>query len=249
MNILDEAALESGLLKHGELAGTTVLTVQMAGVNQENINTLNVNIAAGPAIEFIRRIGADNIIKGSRIHLQVKVSDVDTIEDIQEITTAIVRSDKETYEEIIVDRDNTTWFDVIPFIDEIEIATSDDAEEGSIDDEETLVLNYRTYDIPVAIPTDSNIFDGQYKLVISITDTVGHTVNEILEIYIGEITSGDISGDGKLDLIDVIMAVRIYGGASNFNPTQQQLQAMDMDGSGSINLTDVILLLQKIRGT
>ena len=56
-----------------------------------------------------------------------------------------------------------------------------------------------------------------------------------------QILSGDITGDGEIDILDVVMIVNIV--LESINPTNYQLSASDLNQDGLINIQDVILLV------
>jgi hypothetical protein len=234
MNYLEQASLDTGLLTFGDIAGQSAVVAQFENVDTTVItsNSLMVTVEAGPVIDFIHRIGSGPITQGSQIDLQMKVTDVDTIADIQDISIYIVDSVFDTYNQINSDP-AATWFTATTYPSLIVVA--DEGTEG--------VLVFKTYNLPVDIPIDSNLFDGDYKLIISITDTDNHTLNHVYPIYIGELASGDVNGDAVVNMIDVILAFQIAAGT--ITPTSAQLDAADINGQGGVTMVDVILLFQQ----
>lgn len=241
LNYLNQSSLDTGVLKLGEISGTSTVVAEFTNGDSSviNSNSLVVVVDSGPAIDYVRRIGFGSILKGGRIHLQAKVTDVDTVADIQDIQVSLVKSAYSTYNQILADT-GAAWFTATPFVEEV--AVEDENTEGT--DAEP-ALQYRIYDIPVEIPLDGGLFDGNYRLVLSIFDKASHTVNYVLPIYIGKAASGDVNGDNFLSLIDVVLAFQMVTG-SFANPTSAQLAAANMDGQGSVTMIDVILLFRKV---
>jgi len=239
VNYLEQASLDTGLLKFGEIAGTSTVKAEFVNPDMTKItsNSLTVTVTAGPVIEFVHRIGSGPITQGSQIDLQVKVTDVDTIADIQDISISLVKSNFNTYNQINSDP-AAIWFDVTTYPDEIIVV-----DEGEEEDADEDVLVFKTYNLPVDIPLASNLFDGNYKLIISITDTDNHTLNYVYPIYIGEMASGDVNGDSVVNMIDVILAFQIAAGT--IDPTPAQLDAADVNNQGGVTMVDVILLFQQ----
>ncbi len=56
--------------------------------------------------------------------------------------------------------------------------------------------------------------------------------------------AGDVSGDGVINVIDVIQTVNIILGT--LNPTESQFSAADMNQDSIINVVDIILLVNVI---
>lgn len=246
VNQLDNSALDGGILKRGDVPGTTSLKVVVEKTDAPDINSnvIAVNVPAGPVIDYVRRIGMGSIVQGSRINLRAKVSDVHEISNIQDISTSIVRSDFDTYEDIDQDP-NAIWFTATPFVDEVEILESDEeGGEGEGEGEDEGGDYYRIYSIPVDVPYDVNLIDGHYKLVLEITDMANYTAANVLPIYIGELASGDVDGDGQLSMLDVILAFQIVNGS--YSPTPEQLRAADMNNDGDVTMLDVVLLFNQV---
>lgn len=256
VNYLEQALLDSGLIKLGEISGSSTVVAEYENADGSIVrsNYLTITVDSGPVIEFVRRIGSGSVTKGSRILMQTKISDVDTIADISSISTSFVYSTFNTYQQI--NEDSTAiWFSATPFLSEVVVvdqgSTGDTETEGEGEGEtETptpapIVLQYKTYNIPLEIPVDANMFDGIYKLILSITDNSNHTLNYVYPIRIGEIGEGDVNGDGLTNMVDVILAFQIASGI-NPSPTPAELQAANVDGIGGVTLVDVILLFNKV---
>lgn len=255
VNYLEQASLDSGLIKMGEISGTStvVASYENADGSVVNSNYLTITVDSGPVIEFVRRIGSGSVTKGSRIIMQTKISDVNTISDISSISTSIVYSNYSTYQQINEDS-SAVWFSATPFLNEVTVV--DQGTTGTTGTEEgtgttttsepaPVALQYKTYNIPLEIPVNQNMFDGVYKLILSISDTSNHTLNYVYPIRIGEIGEGDVNGDGVTNMIDVILAFQIAAGISK-TPTPAQLMAANVDGVGRVTLIDVILLFNKV---
>ena len=246
LNYLDQTSLESGLMTIGGIAGTStvIATYENANGTIINSNQLVVEVSSGPVIEYARRVQSGSITQGSRINLRTKVTDVDTIADINEITTSIVRSSYSTYNTINSDS-SAVWFTAETFENEVTVESESPpvpVVEGEEVETETVstTFNYKTYDIPIEIPIDEYLYDGSYSLILSILDTSNHTANFVLPIYIGEQASGDVSADGIINMVDVILAFQITSDSSTF--TQIQLEAADINRQDGVTLIDVILL-------
>lgn len=261
VNYLQQASLDAGLIKLGEISGTSTVVAQFENADGSVVqsNYLTITVDSGPVIEFVRRIGSGSVTKGSRIRLQTKISDVDTISDIAAIDTSLVYSTFSTYQQINEDSD-AIWFSATPFLSEVTVVDQGNTEsggEGEGEGEEggegesgetttqPVALQYKTYDIPIEIPVDENLFDGIYNLIISISDASNHTLNYVYPIRIGQIGEGDVNGDGTTNMVDVIIAFQIASGILP-NPTPSQLEAANVDGVGGVTLVDVILLFNSV---
>lgn len=241
VNRLNDAALKGGLLERGEKSGTTPLYAQVeksTGVTVDS-NQLQIEVKSAPVIEYLRRLGSNLIERGGRVNLSVKVIDTETISDIKDIRTSIVRSSGTTYKTVTADS-AAVWFTATPFLKEVSMTDS-----GSQMGTDNTPENYKIYTIPVEIPQDANMADGNYQLVLEITDTSGRVSGALLPINIGSVATGDVNGDGKVTMLDVITAFQISNGALN-NPNQAQIQAADMNNDGKVNMLDVISLFNKL---
>jgi len=250
VNILDDSALAGGLLKKGDASGTATLYAEVEKSDGSTIksNLMTIEVPSGPIIEYARIIGSNAIERGGRVNLSVKISDVDQISDIKDISTSIVRSSQTTYAGISSDA-SAVWFTATPVITEV-AATENGTQETPAEGEEVsppappVTENYRIYTIPVEVPQDANLTDGPYKLLLEITDTANHVATSVLPITIGAVASGDVNGDSNISMLDVIMAFQIANGSTT--PTQAQLNAADMNGDGRVTMLDVITLFNKI---
>lgn len=297
VNYLEQASLDSGLIKLGQISGTSTVVAQYLNADGSVVhsNYLTITVDTGPVIEYVRRIGSGSVTKGSRIILQVKVTDVNTISDITDISTSLVYSTFNTYQQIKEDT-GAIWFSATPYLSEVTVADQSQTQSqtqsqsnsttstgstssgsatgtgsttstgtgstsgttsGSTSSTATTTNNnstaapapvspqFRTYNIPIEIPIDQNLFDGIYKLILSITDAENHTLNFVYPIRIGQIGGGDVNGDGIVNMLDVIRAFQIATGMKP-DPTPAELQAANVDGIGGVTLVDVILLFNKV---
>ena len=252
VNYLEQGSLDSGLIRLGEHTGTSTVVANYENADGSVVrsNYLTITVDSGPVIDFVRRIGSTPVNKGSRITLQTKISDINTIADITSISTSLVYSNFNTYQQINADA-GAVWFTAMPFLNEVQTVDQGSTEEEVTEGDSaatqpvTTTLNYKTYNIPIEIPADANIFDGVYKLILSVTDASNHTLNYVYPIRIGEIAGGDLNEDGVVNMVDVILAFQIAAGI-NKSPTPAQLVAANADGIGGVNLVDVILLFNKV---
>lgn len=262
VNYLEQSLLDSGLIKLGQTSGTSTVVAEFKNADNSVVqsNYLTITVDSGPAIEFVRRIGSGSVTKGTRINLQTKITDVNNIADIKSIATSLVFSNFNTYAKIN-DDPGAIWFSATTFLDEVTVDSQSPAPvvtPPAAGDGTTPVvpaippaqvtqssLKYKTYNIPVEIPVDQNLFDGLYKLVLTVSDTDNHTLNYVFPIRIGQIGAGDVNGDGVTNMIDVILAFQIAAGILP-NPTPAQLLGANVDGIGGVTLVDVILLFNKV---
>jgi len=234
-NRLSDIDLDAGQLKAGDASGfsTVYATVTAegdmgAGQIEKSSNPLTVNVPSGPIIESAEIVGAGDIERGSQIELSVKVSDFHTIEDIQYILTKIREPDT-----------NTT-FDIAEFT----LAETQEGEEADPDNPD-VSLNYRIYKILVEVPMDANLMDGNYDLVIEITDTANYVAVKTIPIYIGAALWGDVNSDGSFNMGDVIRAFEIS--ANPAGATAREKAAADVIQNGTVNLADVKTLFDALQ--
>ncbi len=243
VNRLNDAALAAGRLERGDAPGVAEVFVEAQRPDDSIVrsNTLSVNVPAGPLIEYARIIGSATEERGGRFNLSVKVSDADEISDIQDMRTLIVRSEFDTYNEINSDP-NKVVFSTDPFTaNEVEVINEE--AEGGEEPQDDLQY-FKVYSINVDVPENAQLTDGAYKLLLEITDTQGRLATAVLPIYIGAPATGDVSGDGQLSPLDVALAFQIANG--ELDPTENQLQAANMDGVDGVTLFDVVLLFYEV---
>ncbi len=77
--------------------------------------------------------------------------------------------------------------------------------------------------------------DGEEDIPLAgtVSKTVTYTEDEILK--------GDMNKNGRIDLADIILLLRVY---LNDNATEEDLRIGDMNNNGSIGLSDIIDLLR-----
>lgn len=69
----------------------------------------------------------------------------------------------------------------------------------------------------------------------------------VVEESSGNVVYGDLTGDGKVNLFDVIAMIRHYNGTGNAL-SDEQLKAADVTGDGKVNLFDVIDMIKYYNG-
>jgi len=255
-NILSSADLNGGWLKRGDVAGagTLYVEVERAGASPVISNEITVEVPSGPVIEYARIVGSGSLERGGRINLSVKVSDVDSISDIQDIRSVVVRSAETTYAEIEANAEQGDIFAISPFdftkISAINASVQSGQETATVAEgtdpatsSTPAVQNYRIYSIPVEIPQSQNLVDGNYKLVLEISDVAGHVATQVIQIYVGNVTTGDVNGDGNVDQLDVFLAYQFANG--KLVPTADQLKAADMNNDGKVTVLDAVMLSSK----
>ena len=62
----------------------------------------------------------------------------------------------------------------------------------------------------------------------------------------GVVIHGDVSGDGRINMQDVLLIYQYFRGKADF--TDEQILAADVNGDGSVNMTDVLMTYQYFRG-
>ncbi len=261
-NSLQQASLDAGILKFDQVSGLSTVEARLTNADNSMVksNALKVEVSSGPVVEFLKRIGNGPILKGASLLLQAKITDVNTVADVQDIMVHLVKSNQSSYQNILSDPD-AVWFAAMPYVDQVTVVDQGDAQpqEAPADPENPEAeapapqpapepaLPYRIYNIPVDMPIDGTLFDGLYRLVFSITDKNNHTAHAVYSITLGQVASGDVNQDGAFNMIDVIIAFQIAAGMIA-NPTPEQIAAADANGSGSVTMIDVILLYQTLVG-
>ena len=87
--------------------------------------------------------------------------------------------------------------------------------------------------------------DGEYRIIISVTDSGAHESNAVMPIYIGNLASGDVDADGDVDIIDVNIALQIF--TKEIIPTASQIQGADMNNDGKVTMLDVVNLFEQVK--
>jgi hypothetical protein len=235
MNRLNNSALNGGLLEKGDAPGKGPLYVQVKKSTGQTIssNQIVVDVPAGAIIEYLRLMGAGSIVRGDRVTLNIKVSDVEGIGDISDMRTNLVRSGGSSYQEISEDP-SAVWFTATPAMGDAVVAdTGTDAGLAFI------VLN-----LPVEIPQDAALVDGPYKLILQLTDSAGRVTNSILSVTLGEKATGDVNADGKINMLDVLISFRIANGSLSATPAMKT--SADLNADGKVTMIDVLLLFRQL---
>jgi len=85
--------------------------------------------------------------------------------------------------------------------------------------------------------------DGHLSSEVSVTLAENQTVTKNITLTQIYVYKGDVNGDGNTDLADVIAALRIAGGISQFVRTEA-----DVNNDGRIGLEEAVYVLQKVAG-
>jgi Dockerin type I domain len=261
---LKSSALAGGILQNDTTpqAGTIFAKITNASSGKEiDSNQIAFNFTSGPIIDYAYVLNTGSLERGGTINMGVKAHDSASVQAITDITTVIARSQFTTADDI--DKDpNAKIFsvtkdtqDIVQSVNSTATAStatassSGSSSSGASSTSSTTSAStapvYKIYTIPVAIPNDPTLTDGPYKLALQITDSQGLTADSVIPITIGAVATGDVSGDGKVDLMDVAMAFAIMNGTIK-NPTDAQVQAADFDKNGKIDLLDVVTLFNMV---
>ncbi len=97
---------------------------------------------------------------------------------------------------------------------------------------------------------DSNIFNGLkkdseyviYQRIKETDDTYRSVKSEGLSVRTSNVMLGDLNGNGKIDLSDVLMVLKLYFGKIKMN--NDYLKTGDINNNGKIDLADVITILK-----
>lgn len=97
---------------------------------------------------------------------------------------------------------------------------------------------------------DSNIFNGLkkdseyviYQRIKETDDTYKSVKSEGLSVRTSNVMLGDLNGNGKIDLPDVLMVLKLYFGKIKMN--NDYLKTGDINNNGKIDLADVIAILK-----
>ncbi len=247
VNRLDDSALAAGFLERGDAPGNASVFVEVQKSDETFVRSVPIAayVNPGPVIESVYRIGEEPIVRNGQVDLSVKISDVDDISDLQDIRTTIARytgdEDDPTYNQITAD--SVKFSPTLFTPDKIADINACDEEDGDCQQGQDGQY-FRVYSIPVAVPNDMNITDGDYYILLEITDMAGYMDNDALPIYIGAQASGDVNGDGNVSMLDVILAFQISGGERDATPAERQ--AADMNGDGNVTMIDVTILFNQV---
>lgn len=97
---------------------------------------------------------------------------------------------------------------------------------------------------------DSNIFSGLkkdseyviYQRIKETDDTYKSVKSEGLIVKTSKVMLGDLNGNGKIDLPDVLFALKLYFGKIKMN--NDYLKIGDINNNGKIDLSDVLAILK-----
>ena len=82
---------------------------------------------------------------------------------------------------------------------------------------------------------------GVHFFEVTVEDTAGNTLPAQFSIEIEAPRSGDVNGDGQIDVLDVILAVNII--LELMDPTSAQFKGADCNGDGIVNIVDSICIV------
>ena len=89
---------------------------------------------------------------------------------------------------------------------------------------------------------------GRIEMNTSIAGGSGNTKEIAVKFVEHLVPFGDVSGDGKVNLIDATMILRYYNQEPNSGLTDDQLKRADVDQSGQVNLVDAVLIIKYYNG-
>ena len=95
-----------------------------------------------------------------------------------------------------------------------------------------------TYEIKAAY-NDGDIINASFDEIEFNIFNGSVTVNDSKSTY----TPGDLNGDDKINLVDVVLLIRYQAGWENLEIVKE---AADFDGDGSVGMKDIILLLRSL---
>ena len=116
---------------------------------------------------------------------------------------------------------------------------------GAMNNTDILTIKFKN----VSLEEDENISITLSDLIASDgeNDINGTDVSKTIKYVAPEFEKGDLNKNGKIDLSDIIVLLKMYLG--NIIPTQEQIKLGDLDGNGVIGLKDIITLLKTYLGT
>ena len=100
----------------------------------------------------------------------------------------------------------------------------------------------------LVITNGDNLKVGKNTIIISYTeDEITKTVSFDVEA-VQQVQFGDISGDGKVNVTDLLLLKRhiIAGTKENWKLTGDKLKAADLNNDNKVNITDLLLLKRMI---
>jgi hypothetical protein len=105
--------------------------------------------------------------------------------------------------------------------------------------------------IPILVPKAA-VVGARYQVNLSgtISDSLGHEQSNVFQsgwlTVTQDISKGDVNGDSKISVADVVLLLRVVAGLDPSTPTK--LTGGDMDGNGKLTVADVVKLLRIIAG-
>jgi len=94
------------------------------------------------------------------------------------------------------------------------------------------------YSLPIPISQSTSIKSKAYLFGFTPSYTVtGH--------YTIDLVDGDLSGEGDVDLTDIVMALQVMAGIA---PASDVLLSGDVDGDDKVGIQEVIYILQSMSG-
>jgi hypothetical protein len=221
---LKKSSLSGGLLERGDKTGQTPLYVALSmtdGSTLDSINKLTIDVPSAPIIEYMRRIGSKPIEKGGRINLSVKIYDAEKITDIKDIRTSIVRTTGTTLTAINNDS-SAVWFTATPYMSEVTVTDS-----GTQTSTKTTTAPGTSTTTTKSTSTALN-----YK-IYSIPIDVPQDANMTDGSYKLLLEITDTDSRVTAGIMDITIGAVATG---------------DVDGSGSVNMLDVIKAFQIANG-
>jgi hypothetical protein len=84
---------------------------------------------------------------------------------------------------------------------------------------------------------------GVYTLQLVVTDRAGNLSKTTSTILVGvSVPTGDVNGDGKVNIVDATLALRAAVGLTTLTPAQ--FAAADLNGDGKITVVDPTRILR-----
>ena len=88
---------------------------------------------------------------------------------------------------------------------------------------------------------------GLYGLVAYYRFKSGKTpLFDMNDVEIEKAIPGDLTGDGSVDMKDILMLRKCIAGVEGL--TEEQLKRADVDGDGTVNMKDVLKLRKTVAG-